>query len=205
MILTPQVYDSIREIINMGMGQSAGLLNEMFNTHITIKIPDIRVFLKEELGNTASQLWPEGVSVVWFPFSGALEGMSYILFQSNIASRLVDLLGGDTTDDSVMDLIKIGALIEVGNIVLNGVVGTMVNILNARLNYAVPDYHEAIASQLISENRLEPNAIIIMAKTCFEIKGHLINGDMLICLQPGSFDTIIKYINDMFKTYGETP
>ncbi|KJU82662.1 CheC, inhibitor of MCP methylation [Candidatus Magnetobacterium bavaricum] len=203
MILTPQINDSIREMINMGMGQAAGLLNEMFNTHITIKIPDINISLKHKLSSMAAQLWPESVSVVWFPFSGALEGASYILLRSGIASNLVDLLGGETTNDSVLDLIKIGALIEVGNIVLNGVIGTMVNILNVRLNYAVPDYHEAIASQLISENTLEPDSIVIMAKTCFEIKGHMINSDMLICLKSASFDAIVGYVNDMFEGYHE--
>ncbi|MBF0342736.1 MAG: hypothetical protein HQL06_00750 [Nitrospirae bacterium] len=203
MILTSLVNDSIREIINMGIGQAAGLLNEMFNTHITLRIPDIKIILKEELNNEVSHLWRERVSVVWFPFSGTFCGTSYILFQSSSASNLVDLLGDNTSEDSVLDLIKIGALIEVGNIVLNGVIGTMVNLFDAKLNYSVPDYRELLAPQLISENRFEQGSVIIMARTCFEIKDQLINADILICLDASSFDVIVNYVNTMFNTYSE--
>uniref|UniRef100_A0ACD5GZE0 Uncharacterized protein n=1 Tax=Desertifilum tharense IPPAS B-1220 TaxID=1781255 RepID=A0ACD5GZE0_9CYAN len=54
-----------------------------------------------------------------------------MIFPTESASTLVSLLTGEKPGTPDLEAVKIGTLLEVGNIVLNGVVGTVSNLFPA--------------------------------------------------------------------------
>ena len=44
MDLTPDQIDALKELINIGIGRSASMLNEMVNTRVYLQVPSVKVF-----------------------------------------------------------------------------------------------------------------------------------------------------------------
>jgi chemotaxis protein CheY-P-specific phosphatase CheC len=45
---SPEQLDALRELINIGIGRAAGVLNEMLSAHIQLYVPDVEILSAEE-------------------------------------------------------------------------------------------------------------------------------------------------------------
>ncbi|MHC1712555.1 MAG: hypothetical protein AB9872_10435 [Solidesulfovibrio sp.] len=86
---------------------------------------------------------------------------------------------------------RCGTLQEVGNIVLNGVMGSIANILKEPLHYSPPDFIEATIADIVGRE----NGMILVARTQFSMKDHLIEGEVLIIFSLSSFDALLAAID----------
>ncbi|MDK3155446.1 hypothetical protein QPK87_02450 [Kamptonema cortianum] len=114
-----------------------------------------------------------------------------MIFPTESASTLVSLLTGEKPGTPDLEAVKIGTLLEVGNIVLNGVVGTVSNLFSRRLDYSLPTYAEDRVSQLLKARNLKQDVNIILAHTHFIIEKLQINGEVLLIFKVGSFDALL--------------
>ena len=72
--------DAITEIINIGVGRSASLLNQMTDSNIRLQVPKIFVIRFKELSDTNRNLFGgEVLSTVLLEFKGNFSGMTAIL------------------------------------------------------------------------------------------------------------------------------
>jgi chemotaxis protein CheC len=65
---------------------------------------------------------------------------------------------------------KIGALTEVGNIVLSGIMGAMSNLLQQDFEYLLPNYLEDSVDQLLEIQGYHSNHTILLAQNSFNIE-----------------------------------
>ncbi len=192
MTLSPLQLDILQELINIGVGRAAGMLNQMVNTHIQLQVPILRVVTRGQLAELYGQRPHSVFSAVQLSFTGEFAGVSALIFPPESASKLVTvILGKDAaTDDAAM---RCGTLQEVGNIVLNGVMGSIANILKEPLRYSPPDFLEADISGIVGQG----NGMILVARTQFSMKDHLIEGEVLIIFSLSSFDALLAAIDAM--------
>lgn len=196
MNLSENDIGNLQELVNIGVGQAAGILNEMLCFHIELQVPFIKIIsstdLKQEL---EGRLNGEPLSLVDLSFSGLLMGSAQLIFPKDSASMLVTILTGETPDTPDLDAVKIGTLLEVGNILLNGVMGAISNTVVEHFDYSLPTYREGSVANLLSFQSLDSKATILLAKTFFSIETLKISGQIILILQVGGLDVLLNAIN----------
>ena len=195
MMPTPLQLDILQELINIGVGRAAGMLNQMVNTHIQLQVPVLRVLTAEQLTDMYANRKDSLFSAVQMHFSGGFSGMSALVFPPESASKLVAVI----LDKEAMtgdEALRCGTLQEVGNIVLNGVMGSIANMLKEPLRYTSPDFVEADLPGILGED----SGMILVARTQFSMKDHLIEGEVLILFSLSSFDSLLAAIDGLVGT-----
>jgi chemotaxis protein CheC len=187
--------NALQELVNMGVGSAAGTLNEMLNTHIELQVPEVQTYPFAE----AKQLLEERlqghvVSSVQLHFSGAFTGMAQIVFPTESASALISELTGEEIGTCDLDAVKVGTLSEVGNIVLNGVMGTIGNTLHEPLKYSLPTYVESSINRLLTSQDFSTDTTIILVQTHFSIQALQVTGDIILIFKVGSFACFLRSI-----------
>ncbi|WP_293127872.1 chemotaxis protein CheC [Microcoleus sp. bin38.metabat.b11b12b14.051] len=195
MELTADEIDALKELINIGVGSAAGMLNEMIQFPIRLQIPDIELLSAKELRSELKKRFGiDPLSTVQLGFTGSFSGSAQLLFPTDSAVNLVSVLTGEQKGSPDLDALKISTLSEVGNMVINGVMGSIGNILDQPLDYAVPYYaEEEIEELLLKEHSLECGSVLL-APAHFSIEELQIQGDILLFFDMGSFQMLLKAI-----------
>jgi chemotaxis protein CheC len=192
---TFEQIDVLKELINIGVGRAAGMLNDMLQSRVQLQVPYVKIFsphaLKEEMG----QLGDNKLSTVRLTFKGPFSGIASLVFPPDSAAKLVDVLTGEEAGFGDLDAIRIGTLTEVGNIILNGVMGSIGNVLQQHINYSVPTYLEDNIESLLLPKNAETNRMILLAHTRFTIEQLQIEGDIILLFEVGAFDALLAAID----------
>ena len=193
MPLSSLQLDILQELINIGVGRAAGMLNQMVNTHIQLQVPVLRVLTPAQLAALYATRPNSVFSAVQLSFTGELAGLSALIFPPASADKLVSVIlgNGNMPDDAAA--MRTGTLQEVGNIVLNGVMGSIANILKEPLRYSPPDFVEDDIAHIVGS----VTGMILVARTQFSMKDHLIEGEVLIIFSLSSFDSLLTAIDTL--------
>jgi chemotaxis protein CheC len=192
-----QTIDAIREIVNIGVGRAAGQLQEMTRSHIRLQIPSITIVPFSEItaaGNTL--ISGDTLSAVLLDFKGTFSGISAVVFPPDSATALVMLLTGEHENSPELDAMRIEALKEVGNIIINAVMGSIANVLSEHLIYSIPTYYEGPMTNLARLKRKSVrDEYVLLARTNFLVEKLNIEGDILLILEIGSINALVESIN----------
>ena len=195
--LSADQLDALQEFINIGVGRAASILNDMLDCHILLRTPLIEIFDTVQLQQKLEKRFNGGrFSTVRLAFSGQFSGTTELLFPTESASTLVAALTGEDPDSVDLDAVKIGTLSEIGNIVINGVMGSISNLLGQHLHYAIPMYLEdTIDNLLLTNQKSIDKAVFLLAQTRFEIEQLEVTGDIILILEVSSFGALIAAID----------
>ena len=196
MNLTANQIDALQELVNIGVGQAAGVLNEMIDSHIRLQIPFVKILSPVELQQQLEgRVNGQRISAVGLGFTGSFTGLAQLVFPADSADLLAAMLTGEELGTPDLDLVKIGTLSEVGNIVINGVMGSISNVLDQRLDYSLPTYTEGTVELLLSSGSLASKAVVLLAQTRFIIERLHIEGDVILIFNVASFDALLAAID----------
>jgi len=188
--------DAIRELINIGVGRAAGLLNEMTGTHIRLNVPEVHILKFSDLIRSNKLLESDQLSAVTLRFSGAFSGISMLVFPPDSAALLITALTGEEIEEPELDALRIETLNEVGNIVNNAVMGSITNFLNAHLMYSMPTYLEGDIRQILGTERASAYHWVVLAISKFMLEDLNIVGNILMIFEIGSLDTLLTRIQE---------
>ncbi|GAA5261573.1 chemotaxis protein CheC [Methanocalculus sp. MC3] len=195
--------DGIRELVNIGVGKAAGILSEMTGSTIELTIPNISIYSKEESGQIISQIGTERYSAISLDFNGVFSGMTYSIFPAESAHILIDAITGEESAvdgyEGAFSSIQAETLKEVGNILINGVMGSITNVLKSQLTYSLPTYSEADIPALIQNVRQEHREAVLLAETHMFIRNLNIEGKILIIMGAESFETLIRRVREIAR------
>ncbi|MFH7030126.1 MAG: chemotaxis protein CheC [Heteroscytonema crispum UTEX LB 1556] len=197
--ITEEQRDALQELINIGVGRAASMLNEMVDSRILLEIPFVNVFNAAELRQELAKLFKDDCfAAVRLSFTGSFSGTADLVFPTESASTLVAVLTGEEPGTPDLDAVKIGTLSEIGNIVINGIMGSISNVLKQRLNYTIPVYLEdKIENILLLSNNISisDQTIFLLAQARFTIEQLEMMGDIILIFEMSSFDALIGAIN----------
>jgi len=198
MKLSTRQLDALQELVNIGIGQAAGVLNDMIDSPIRLQIPYLQILTPIDVEEELEQhLNGEQIAAVQLKFTGSFGGIAQLVFPTNSAALLVTMLTGEEVGTQDLDSVKIGTLSEVGNIVINGVMGAISNVLQQRLNYSIPTYSEGTIANLLISGGLATDTVVLLAQTSFMIERLHIEGDIILIFNVNSFDTLLTAINQL--------
>jgi chemotaxis protein CheC len=191
-----ETLDAIRELVNIGVGKAAGQLNQMTGSHIRLQIPTVSLLPFTDITSSDhAMLSGEVLSAVLLNFKGTFSGITAVVFPPASAASLVMLLTGEKEQSPELDAMRVEALKEVGNIIINAVMGSIANVLGERLTYSIPSYHEGpFMSVAELQRKTSKDEWVMLARTNFLIESLNIEGDILLILEVGSLDRLVKSI-----------
>ena len=195
--MNPTEYqlDALRELINIGVGRAAKVLSEMVNARILLQVPFIKLLTPENLRREMGHLGEGLLAAVRLGFKGPFSGTAALVFPPDSASKLVAILTGEGMGTPDLDSVRVGTLSEVGNIVINGVMGSISNVLKLQINYTLPTYTEDNIGNLVTPSDAVPDSTVVLAHTRFTVEHLHIEGDIILIFELGSFSALMNAIN----------
>lgn len=200
MSLTAEQADVLKELINIGVGRAAGALSELTGAFVRLRVPFVSMFTVDEFKKEIDKDGVGTVSAVQLQFSGAFAGTASLMFPPDSAAKLVVALCGEeeSSAEPVLDSVRVGTLNEIGNIVINGVMGSIGNILGEHVEYSVPNYVEDSVDGLMETNSSKvDDESILLARTRFSIEQFQVQGDVILMFEVGSFDALLNAIDNI--------
>jgi len=190
--------DILREMINIGVGRAAAILNELTKFRVLLQVPFIKVLSPADLKEETKELGRDMVAAVRLGFEGPFSGRAALVFPPDSASKLVSVLTGEEPGTPELDSVRAGTLEEVGNIVLNGVMGSIGNMLKRNIHYSLPTYIEDTIDKLIFLDRTVPSPnTILLVHIRFTIEQLHIEGDIILLFDVGSFTALLALIETL--------
>lgn len=199
--LTSIQLDTLTEILNIGIGRAAHSLNEIIGQHITLRVPNVEILPKDEMIGKISELGEMSFSSVFQDFSGDFNGTALLLFPPESAVRLVQSLTGTDPTLEELDTLQMGTLMEVGNIIINAILGTMSNLLKCRLTFMIPEFRGNDPVETLTSSFLQSDmeGYFMLARAFFDIQALEIAGYILITFEIDSLDHIKNLIDVHLK------
>ena len=195
--LTPVQMDALREIGNVGAGNSATALSQIINHRIDMNVPKVSIV---PLGDVPDMVGgPEAVVVgVFLREYGSAPGNILFLMTAKSAFLLVDMLMGKKRGETKnLDFMDESALMEIGNILAGAYLNALFNLTKLSLLPSIPalavDMAGAILNVvLIQLGQMGDHALVI--ETQFNADEGDIKGHFFLVPDPGSLDTILAAV-----------
>lgn len=204
MVIEKAQLDALKELINIGIGQAAGVLNQMTHCHIELDVPSVSLLTWEQLAGEMRPRKDELLAGVKLEFSGPFSGFSQLIFDMDSASRIAALLTGEELGSEDLEMVRVGTLSEVGNILLNGVMGSIVNMLHKRLSFRVSVYEEGTVEDFLSGMGVQLDSYVLVARTGLTIQDQLVQGEIILLFKAGSLDQLLLAVDGMISAADES-
>lgn len=187
--------DALKELINIGVGNGANLLNKILNQPIVLSTIDVSIVDINDLD--CQHMFNQDASTVLMTFKGQLNGKANLIFPNNDVHKLLGLIVPWINMDTSINQVKKNVLMEVGNIVINGVVGSLSNALSITSNYTLPQFWQGDISNLFMGRC---RGKFILANTQYKIEQEEITGKLLIFLEVSSFKKLSYLLDSCYIT-----
>lgn len=194
--------DALREMVITGLGQAASSLNMMLDSTVELDVPSIAMFTREELLNGRNSFGNPHLSCVQVAFCGPFSGRALLTFPPLSAARLVAALVGDQTSPSDLNAVTTDTLSEIGNILLNCVIGTIGNILAEPFELSLPHYLEGKLEDLLQQDSRPATPTALLALTRFRTDDHQIEGNIVLLVELGGFNALLSLLENSHPPQG---
>lgn len=197
------IYDILKEIFNIGVGKAAGMLSEIVGKKILLDVPSIKIFdspnsemeFVEDVNGT--------LMVSSICFEEIITGEANLIFPANKMRKFIDLCINKEYEETaeLLDFtdIDFDIIREIGNIILNSIIGEIGNFLDVNLEYSLPNVKIFNSSDFINDINNRTNIHILMLHISFIIDETEIEGAVIINLTLSSLQELrrrVKKVED---------
>ena len=196
MLSQPKTIAALTKLVNSGVVSGIEVLNTMLTADIRPDMPSLRVIEPHTLPDHAHVLEDDPDSpfaVIEMGFHGSLKGNSGLVFQKENAWKLVEKVAGDDAGSDEFEIVFRGVLTEIGNIVLNRVMGAISNAVAVHLDYVVPNFYQGGLERLWKGT---PDNAGLVAATKFQVEDFATEGKIVVFFDEASFSTLISLIEE---------
>lgn len=198
MHLNEDQLDALTEIVNIGVGRGAASLHAMVDQQVNLRVPRVRLCELSELeAELESADEPVDTSVVQ-GFDGAITGRAMLAFPRKSGIALARLLGEEVDDDPSDDALEFDlaeVLEEIGNIVLNGVLGSLANVFEDDFQYSVPELCTGSATRALTRDVTGPEIgdqpTCLLADARFDLAESRIGGSLLLAFNTSQLSVLL--------------
>lgn len=187
MPLTDLQSDGLAEYITIGVGMAASQLSLMTGRPVVLSVP--RIWLVSDLAEVNGDGGP--VSFVEQGFTGPLTGSVALVFPVPDGHRLVCLMLGEEVA-ALPDAERAAALTEVGNVVVNAVMGSLANLTRLELAFALPEYREGMVTGLAAPG----GGALLAAEVGFTLDGQAVHGRLLLFFALATIDRLAALLDE---------
>ena len=192
--ISEELIDALLETANLGIGRAAASLSELTGRAVEIQVPELAILGADEPVKMAD-LRNGTVLRVAQRFSKGLEGHTLLLLNDSGAKRVARLVLGEEMDAETFGESEQSALLELCNIMINGVMGSLANQLKFSLVYDVPfldlkgvtDFGDLVLDLLANRT-----GKVVFMRATLKISAETVHGDIVMVLDETNFQLLLS-------------
>ncbi len=170
------------------------MLNDFVQQRVELQVPEVYLCADrdEAIRWVQETLRNQNLAVVQMGFDGDMTGSASLAFSRRSAHLLASMLGdGGGKPDEALDAIGESVLIEVGNVLMNGVMGTLGNMLQVEVRYQVPQFlHHGIEEVVV-----DADTSFLMARTKMSLAEVEMEGVIIVLFALRSHDAFLQAVD----------
>lgn len=194
--------DILKEIFNVSVGQAANMLSEITGKKILLDVPIVEILGMDKNNGDMIKTFlriPEGTLMMSsINFQKRLKGKANLVFPANKMRKFINLCINEEIESEEEDLdftdMDLDIIKEVGNIILNSIIGGIGNFLEISLEYTIPSVKVFDKNDFQKNIQSREDFSMIMLYITFIIGDTEIEGAIIIDLTLGSLEELIKEI-----------
>jgi chemotaxis protein CheC len=200
--LTDLERDALTEIINIGVSRAARNLSRMVRDQVHLSVPRTEVMSRDQAAQHLSGHGHSSLVAVGQDFRGSFSGQALLIFPETKSLELVrTILDENLTLEEIVDLEQ-EALAEIGNIVLNGCLVVMANMLKRGLNMSLPRVMRGSGGLvMLGRNDNDPSDMVMFLTIDFAVRSRNIDGYIALLMDLPSLATVRDLIRDYISGF----
>jgi chemotaxis protein CheC len=197
--------DALAELANIGVSRAATNLREMVGRQVLLSVPAVGVVTREGAAQVIANQTKGGLVAVQQAFAGDFSGRVLLIFPETNSLELVRAVtGGDLPLEDIIDLEQ-EALAETGNIILNGCLATIANILQRTLKVSLPEIVRGNGPDLFGASGMsQAEDVVLFLYIDFSVNERDIHGYIAMLMDLSSLTSLRKLLRDFIeRTIGD--
>jgi chemotaxis protein CheC len=175
--------DALTELVNIGVSRAAGSLRKMVGREVLLSVPAIEIVGQGEAAVLISEREEGELIAVRQDFSGAFAGRALLIFPQATSLELIRAVVSEELSVAEASEMEQEALAETGNIILNGCLGTMANMLRQSLTMTLPEVFRGKGAAFFHpDGTPEPDGLVLFLYINFSVLGRDIRGYIAMLL-----------------------
>jgi chemotaxis protein CheC len=193
--------DALTELLNIGVSRAAASLRKMVGEHVLLSVPSVEIVDRQSAAALIGERESDDLVAVRQDFSGAFSGRAMLIFPQSSSLELVRAVAGeDMSQDEAVDMEQ-EALAETGNVILNGCMGTMANMLRRPLTMSLPEVLRGDGASLFQlQDQVLDNGLVLFLYINFSVRSKNIRGYIAMLLDLPSFTALRLLIEEFIAT-----
>ncbi len=130
--------DALTEVVNIGVSRAAVSLRKMVGEQVIMSVPSLELISRSAAAKLIRERESDQLVAVSQDFDGPFTGRALLIFPAASSLSLVRAVAGAAVAEEDLDSMEDEALAETGNVVLNGCLASMANMLKQRFILSLP-------------------------------------------------------------------
>lgn len=200
MVNRAEAEDILKELFNISVGKSASILSEIINKKILLDVPKLKILdLNDETIEIDDVIPPVAngtIMVSSISFNDEMEGKASLIFPADKMRIFINLCLNKNDDNKIYDMnftdIDFDVIKEIGNIILNSVIGEVGNYLKIKLSYILPEVKIFDISDFKKNIKNKEYYYVLVLYITFQIDDSEIVGAIIINLTLNSLSKLLN-------------
>jgi chemotaxis protein CheC len=187
--------DALAELSNIAMARAASSLRKMVEHEVLLSVPAVELVTQAAAADLVAKPNRPNLVAVRQDFTGPFSGRALLIFPEAGSLELVRaVVGKELPLEDIVDL-EDEALAETGNIILNGWVATIANLLKQGLKMSLPVVLRGDGRQLFEISRPHEKFVLFL-HIRFEISMTKISGYIALLMDIPSVEQLRILISE---------
>lgn len=199
-ILDELELDALTEMVNIGVNRSAASLREMVGEQVHLSVPRVALVSREKAIATLGEGNPDTLVGVHQVFEGDIVGRALLIFPDTKSLELVRAVAGPELSLEEIIELEHEALAEIGNVILNGCLATMANMLQRSLKMSLPEILRGEASRFFNlAPPPEAGEVVMLLYIDFALRSRDIRGYIALLMDMPSLAAMKAMLRDFIE------
>jgi chemotaxis protein CheC len=196
--------DALSELVNIGVSRAAASLRVMVGEEILLSVPSVRVITRSEAAAIIGARDSDKLVAVHQAFDGDISGRALLIFPETNSLELVRAVtGGELPLEDIIELEQ-EALAETGNIILNGCLATIANLLQRSLRMSLPEIIRGSGSELFNMAGVpQSEDVALFLYIDFAVKQRDIRGYIAMLMDLPALTSLKRLVGELIDRAGE--
>ncbi|PWE52926.1 chemotaxis protein CheX [Metarhizobium album] len=192
--------DALTELVNIGVSRAAASLRKMVNKEVLLSVPSVEIVTRRSAASLIGQRESESLIAVQQQFDGPFSGRALLIFPQSNGLSLVRAIVGDEMQEAELLEMEDEALAETGNVILNGCLGSMANMLQHSLKMSLPDVRRGDSTLLFdAHNSSRDASFVLFLYINFSVRERNIRGYIAMIMDLPSLEKLKQLISDFIE------
>ena len=191
--------DALTELVNIGVSRAASSLRELVGEQVFLTVPSLAVLTRAKAADHISLSESFQLVAVRQAFDGEFSGRAMLIFpEANSLELVRAVAGGHLSLEDIVELEQ-EALAEIGNIILNGCVATISNLLQRSLTMSLPEIVRGTGLDLFGAPEAGVEDVVLFIHINFSLQGREINGYVAMVMDLPALNALKLLVGEFIR------